>query len=75
VGFQTQQDLDGFRDYLMRWARADELGCGVWQAFGRTVRAQVFPIGIDVGTIAAQAPTRMAADTWVACAKVSAIEP
>ena len=21
VGFQTQQDLDGFRDYLMGWAR------------------------------------------------------
>jgi trehalose 6-phosphate synthase len=55
VGFQTQQDLDGFRDYLMRWARAEELGCGVWQAFGRIVRAQVFPIGIDVGTVAAQA--------------------
>jgi trehalose 6-phosphate synthase len=55
VGFQTQQDLDGFRDYLMRWARGEELGCGVWQVFGRIVRAQVFPIGIDVGTVAAQA--------------------
>ena len=30
VGFQTQQDLDGFRDYLMRWARAEELGRGLW---------------------------------------------
>jgi hypothetical protein len=39
VGFQTQQDLDGFRDYLMRWARTEELGRGVWQAFGRIVRA------------------------------------
>jgi hypothetical protein len=55
VGFQTQQDLDGFRDYLMRWARAEELGRGVWQAFGRTVRAQVFPISIDVCPVAAQA--------------------
>jgi hypothetical protein len=55
VGFQTQQDLDGFRDYLLRWARGEELGRGVWQAFGRIVRAQVFPIGIDVGTVAAQA--------------------
>ena len=55
VGFQTQQDLDGFRDYLMRWARAEELGRGVWQAFGRIVRAQVFPIGIDVCAVAAQA--------------------
>jgi trehalose 6-phosphate synthase len=55
VGFQTQQDLAGFHDYLMRWARAEELGHGVWQAFGRIVHAQVFPIGIDVGTVAAQA--------------------
>jgi trehalose 6-phosphate synthase len=55
VGFQTQQDLDGFHDYLMRWARAEELGRGVWQAFGRIVRAQVFPIGIDVDMVAAQA--------------------
>jgi trehalose 6-phosphate synthase len=55
VGFQAQQDLDGFRDYLMRWARGEELGPGVWQAFGRIVRAQVFPIGIDVSTVAAQA--------------------
>lgn len=55
VGFQTQQDLDGFRDYLMRWARAEDLGRGVWQAFGRIVRAQVLPIGIDVDAVAAQA--------------------
>jgi trehalose 6-phosphate synthase len=39
----------------MRWARAEELGRGVWQAFGRIVRAQVFPIGIDVDAVAAQA--------------------
>jgi len=55
IGFQTQQDLDGFRDYLMRWVRAEELGRGVWQAFGRVVSAQVFPIGIDVAAVAAHA--------------------
>jgi trehalose 6-phosphate synthase len=55
IGFQTQQDLDGFRDYLTRWLRAEELGRGVWQAFGRVVSAQVFPIGIDVAAVAAQA--------------------
>src|SRR6516162_4581721 len=55
VGFQAQQDLDGFRDYLMRWARGEELGRGVWQVFGRIVRAQVFPIGTGVSTVAAQA--------------------
>jgi trehalose 6-phosphate synthase len=55
VGFQTQSDLDGFRDYLLRWAGGEELERGVLRAFGRIVRAQVFPIGIDVGTVSAQA--------------------
>jgi trehalose 6-phosphate synthase len=55
VGFQTQSDLDGFRDYLLRWVGGEDLGQGVLRAFGRIVRAQVFPIGIDVATVAAQA--------------------
>lgn len=55
VGFQTQSDLDGFRDYLVRWAGGEELGRGVLRAFGRVVRAQVFPIGIDVETVSATA--------------------
>jgi trehalose 6-phosphate synthase len=55
VGFQTQSDLDGFRDYLVRWAGGEELRPGLLRAFGRTVRAQVFPIGIDVATVSRQA--------------------
>jgi trehalose 6-phosphate synthase len=55
VGFQTKSDLHGFYDYLLRWAGAEDLGCGAIRAFGRIVRAQVFPIGIDVATVAAQA--------------------
>ncbi len=55
VGFQTQSDLDGFRDYLLRWAGGEDLGRGMLRAFGRVVRAQVFPIGIDFTTIARQA--------------------
>jgi trehalose 6-phosphate synthase len=55
VGFQTQSDLDGFRDYLLRWAGGEELGHGVLRGFGRIVRAQVFPIGIDVATVSSQA--------------------
>jgi trehalose 6-phosphate synthase len=47
--------LDGFRDYLLRWAGGEELGHGVLRAFGHVVRAQVFPIGIDVATVSAQA--------------------
>ena len=55
VGFQTQSDLDGFRDYLLRWASGEEVAKGVLQAFGRIVRVQVFPIGIDVEAVSAQA--------------------
>jgi trehalose 6-phosphate synthase len=55
VGFQTRSDLDGFRDYLLRWAGGEELERGTLRAFGRIVRAQVFPIGIDVATVSAQA--------------------
>ena len=55
VGFQTKSDLHGFGDYLLRWAGAEDLGRGVFRAFGRIVRADVFPIGIDVATVAAQA--------------------
>ncbi|HEV2303749.1 MAG TPA: alpha,alpha-trehalose-phosphate synthase (UDP-forming) [Stellaceae bacterium] len=55
VGFHTRTDLVAFRDYLLRWAGAEDLGGGLLRAFGRLVEARVFPIGIDVATIAAQA--------------------
>ena len=52
---QTAVDLHGFRDYLLRWGGGEELAGGAMRAFGRTVRADVFPVGIDVEEIAAQA--------------------
>src|SRR6516225_3562599 len=55
IGFQTKSDLLGFCDYLLRLAGAEDLGHGVLRAFGRIVRARVFPVGIDASTIAAQA--------------------
>jgi trehalose 6-phosphate synthase len=51
VGFQTQSDLHGFTDYLLRWAGAEDLGRGVFRAFGRIVRARVFAIGIDAAAV------------------------
>ncbi len=47
IGFQTKSDAQGFCDYLLRWAGGEDLGGGMLRAFGRTVRVQVFPIGID----------------------------
>ena len=47
LGFQTDEDLDSFRNHVVRAyrgrARGDTVG-----AFGREVRVGAFPIGIDV---------------------------
>jgi trehalose 6-phosphate synthase len=55
VGFQTQSDLEGFREYLLRWGDGADLGGGMFRGFGRVFRAAVFPVGIDVEAIATQA--------------------
>jgi trehalose 6-phosphate synthase len=55
VGFQTKTDVQGFRDYLVRWCGGEELKGGAIRAFGRVVRTAVFPVGIDVEGIAAMA--------------------
>jgi trehalose 6-phosphate synthase len=55
VGFQTAPDLHAFRDYLLRWTGATSLEPQTVRAFGRVVRMRVFPIGIDVEAVAAQA--------------------
>ena len=55
VGFQTAADLEGFRDYLLRQGGGEDLGGGRLRAFGQVVQAGVFPIGIDVATVARQA--------------------
>ena len=55
VGFQTEQDLQAFRDYVEReaggWTGAD----GTVHAFGTSVRAASFPISIDARLVAARA--------------------
>jgi trehalose 6-phosphate synthase len=55
VGFHTVNDLDSFRDYLLREAGGEDLGGSRLAAFGRVFRAEVFPIGIDVERVAAEA--------------------
>ncbi len=48
VGFQSQIDLEHFASYLHNEARAERRANDVFTAFGRSVRAQAVPIGIDV---------------------------
>ena len=47
VGFQTENDLRAFLDYIVHEAGGSILGDHLIRAFGRTVRVEVFPIGID----------------------------
>ncbi|MBF0305417.1 MAG: alpha,alpha-trehalose-phosphate synthase (UDP-forming) [Alphaproteobacteria bacterium] len=48
VGFQTAADLRAFHDYVTVEAGGAVLSNGLVNAHGRTLRAEVFPIGIDV---------------------------
>ncbi|HZS85728.1 MAG TPA: alpha,alpha-trehalose-phosphate synthase (UDP-forming) [Stellaceae bacterium] len=51
IGFQTVHDLKSFRDYLMRELGAQDLGGRRLRVFDRTIRAEAFPIGIDVDIV------------------------
>ena len=47
VGFQTENDLRAFHDYIVHEARGAIRGNHMVEAFGRSVRCEIFPIGID----------------------------
>jgi trehalose 6-phosphate synthase len=55
VGFQTIDDLTAFHDAVVRGAGGEILPDGRVRAFGRTLRAGVFPIGVDTERIAEMA--------------------
>ena len=53
IGFQTQEWLDLFRDYVISEARGELSGYDGLEAFGRRVTIGTFPIGIDVDSFEA----------------------
>src|SRR6516164_7379035 len=55
VGFQTDNDLQAFRDYVEREAGGWTDEDGTMHAFGTSVRAASFPISIDTRLVAARA--------------------
>jgi trehalose 6-phosphate synthase len=57
LGFQTETDRTAFADYVQRWAGGAALEGRRLSAFGRTVHAEVYPIGVHVDEIRAQAET------------------
>lgn len=48
VGFQTANDLRAFHDYITLESGGEVLSNGLARAFGRTLKTEVFPIGVDV---------------------------
>jgi trehalose 6-phosphate synthase len=61
IGFQTTEWLEAFEDYLVHEVSGSVLGDGVLEAFGKTVRAGAFPIGIDAEDFAVQVRSAAAA--------------
>jgi trehalose 6-phosphate synthase len=57
VGFQTDNDVRNFRDYIQREVNGRLGEDGLCTAFGRTIRVGAFPIGIDADDFAALADT------------------
>jgi len=51
VGFQTETDCNAFCEYLRREVDGVIRGDGTVEAFGRTFRVGVFPIGIDTDNV------------------------
>lgn len=47
IGFQSERDRERFVAYVVQEAGGRDLGDGLVEAWGRTVRAMAFPIGID----------------------------
>jgi trehalose 6-phosphate synthase len=61
LGFQTSNDVGNFRRFVAEHVGGDLSDDGRINAFGRTIIARAFPIGIDVDDFAAAAQTREAA--------------
>ena len=64
VGFQSETDLNHFSRYVETEAHAQPQEGSRWRAFGRTVQAGAFPIGIDVQEFAELARGPEALDTY-----------
>ena len=55
IGFQTLPDLRAFQEYVVHEADGELSDDGRLTAFGRTIRASFFPIGIDAEEMAEMA--------------------
>jgi trehalose 6-phosphate synthase len=63
IGFQTEDFVDAFRDYVVHELDGAVLADGRLTAFGRTVRVGAYPIGIDAEDFAAVARSAAALES------------
>ena len=63
VGLQSQTDLNHFARYVYTEAQAEQAADDRFSAFGRELRVQAFPIGIDVDEFASLTQGREAQET------------
>lgn len=71
VGFQSVADVRHFARYVRQEGRAEQQRDDVFHAFGRSVRAQAFPIGIDVDEFDALMQGRDAQETSASTASTT----
>jgi trehalose 6-phosphate synthase len=57
LGFQTETDRTAFADYVLRHAGGTALDKGALRVFDRVVKTGVYPIGVHVDEVRAQAET------------------
>lgn len=63
VGFQTEVDRVHFRRFVTEEAKGRDIGDNMLVAYGRTLVARAFPIGVDAEPFRALARTREAGQT------------
>jgi trehalose 6-phosphate synthase len=64
IGLQSEEDASHFARHVQREGGAEALPGQHFRAFGRTLRAQAFPIGIDVDEFRTLCRATEAADTF-----------
>ncbi|MES2974087.1 MAG: alpha,alpha-trehalose-phosphate synthase (UDP-forming) [Pseudomonadota bacterium] len=64
IGFQSRADVAHFQRYVQMEGHATSLAPGVFDAFGRTVTARAFPIGIDVDEFERLTQAKEARETY-----------
>jgi len=57
VGFQTEDSLSAFSEYVLQHAGGEDLGNGCLRAFGKEIRVGAYPIGIDAKEFVAASQT------------------